>query len=62
VAVGLQLGIKQPAIGAHLEAPPLGGRQAERFDLRLKLFEQLDRQTGGAIGVMSDSAVNDLDF
>lgn len=62
MAVGLQLGIKQPAVGAHLEATSFRGHQGERFDLGLKLFEQLDRQTGGAIGVVSDSTVDDLDF
>ena len=62
MAVGLQFGIQQPAVGAHLEATSFRGHQGERFDLRLELLKQFYRQTGGAIGVVSDSTVDDLDF
>jgi hypothetical protein len=62
VAVRLQLGIQRLAVDAHFEAASFGGHQGDRLDLGLELFEQVDRQTGGAIGVVSDSAVDDLDF
>jgi hypothetical protein len=62
MAVRLQLGIQQLPVYAHLEAASIGGRQGKRLDLGLELFEQVHRQTGGAIGVVSDSTVDDLDF
>ena len=62
VAERLQLGIQQITVGAHLEAASVGGHQGERLDLGFELVQQLCRQTGGAIGIVSDSAVYDLDF
>jgi len=38
------------------------GHQGERFDLGFILLEQLSRQTGGPVGVVSDGAVHDLNL
>jgi hypothetical protein len=62
VAVGLQLRIEQLPVGADLEAAPIGGDQGQGFDLHLELLEQFGRQTGGAPGVVSNGAIDQLNF
>jgi hypothetical protein len=60
--VRAQLRVQQPAIDADLETPSVRGDQGERLDLGLEFLEQFCRQTGGAVGVVSDRTVDKLDF
>ncbi len=62
MAMGLQLGIDQIAVEADLEPPAFMRDESQRFDLRFELFEQFGRQTGGAVGVVSDRTIDQLDF
>lgn len=62
MATGCKFGIDQFVIDADLIAPAIGRDEADGFDLRLKIVEQLIGQAHGPIGVVSDRAVNDLDF
>jgi hypothetical protein len=57
VAPGLQLGINQFVVHRDLKTPAVGWEQGKRFDLRLKLFDQLIRQADGPVSVVSNGAV-----
>ena len=59
---GLQLGIEKIPIDAHLETPSIGRHQGQRIDLEFEFLEQVSRQTGSPIGVMSNSAIDQLDL
>ena len=49
-------------VHADLEASAVGRLQRQGFDFRLELFEQVGRQTDSPVGVVSNGAVNNLDF
>ncbi len=48
----------------HTDFKPAAIRRNEGdgFDQMFKLFKQLIRQAHGPVGIMSDSAIHDLDF
>jgi hypothetical protein len=62
VTMGCKLGVEQFIINRDLESPSVGRHQGDRFDLRLKFFEQLSCQTDSTIGVVSDRAIDQIDF
>ena len=62
MAAGFKFRIDQFVVDADLIASAVGRNQADGFDLRLKMLEQLSGQAHGPIGVVSDRAVNNLDF
>ena len=57
----LQLGVNERAVDFHFIRPALGGDEAEALDVPFILVQQFSRQTGGARGVVSNSAVFDGD-
>jgi hypothetical protein len=59
---GLQLGVDQLAINFDFETPAIRRDQRNFSDFGLKLFDQISRQTDGAVGVVSNLAVLDVDF
>jgi len=59
VAIGGQLGIDEGIVEGDLETPAARRRQGDALDVLLEMVEQVGRQTGGAIGVVSDGAVFD---
>jgi hypothetical protein len=61
VAAGAQFGVEGFAIGHDLEATAVGGDEGELFDFWFVGLQQFGRQTGGALGVVSDGAVGDFD-
>jgi hypothetical protein len=60
--MGGKLGIEQLPIDRKLKTPAIGGYQGERFYIRLKFLEQFGCQTGSTIGVVSDCAVDQIEF
>lgn len=58
MAAGLQLGVDQLAVHAHLEATSIRRHEGKRFDIRLKLLKQFGCQTGSPIQVMSNRTVD----
>jgi hypothetical protein len=62
MAARLQFGIDQLLIHRDLKPPPAGGDQRERFDLRLKIVQQLNCQTGSPFGVVSDRTILNADL
>ncbi|MGA2113067.1 MAG: hypothetical protein ABSG98_13150 [Anaerolineales bacterium] len=62
VPVGRQLGIQQPGVQAHLKPTSVRRHQADAGNLRLVLAEQFGRQTDGPVGVVSNRAIDYLDF
>ena len=59
---GLQLGVDQLAIHSHLVAPAIGRDEGDLGDPRFKVLEQVDRQTDGPVGIVSDCAILDPNF
>jgi len=59
VSPGLQLGIDQFLVHSDLKTPSIGWEQGKRFDLGLKLIDQLDCQANGPVSVVSNSAIRD---
>ncbi len=60
MAVQLELGKEQLAIGRELKATAIRGHQGKRLNIGLELVDQLSYQTGSTIGVVSDSTVNQI--
>ena len=60
MAAGAQLGIQGFTIDDDFEAAPVGGDERKLFDLGFVRLEQFGRQTGGALSIVSDSAVGDF--
>ncbi len=58
----LQFGIYKLPVHADLEASPFRGDQRYGFDQVLELLEQVVCQANGPVGIVSDSAVNNLDL
>ena len=52
-----KLGVHEPAIQGNFIHPANCGQQAHSFQLRLKLCQNLNHQTGGSFGKASRSAV-----
>lgn len=53
---------KQPTVDLYFKLSAFGRHQNHSFDLWLELLEQFSRQTGGAIGVVSDCTIGDGDI
>jgi hypothetical protein len=60
--MGRQLGIQQLPIHRELKAPAIRWHQGDRFDIRLKLLEQLGCQTDSTIGVVSNRTINQVNL
>jgi hypothetical protein len=58
----LQFGIYKIPVHTDLETAPFRWDQGYGFDLLLELLEQVICQANGPVGVVSDSAINDLDL
>jgi hypothetical protein len=58
----LEFGIDQLTVDADLEAAFIRWDKRYRFDQVLELLEQVTCQANGPVGVVSDSAINDLDL
>jgi hypothetical protein len=59
---GLQLGVNQLLIYGNLETPAVRRDERNRCDFGLVTFEQISRQTDGAVGVVSNCTVLDADL
>lgn len=59
MAAQLFFGEDQFAIEFHFKDAAGGGDEGERLKLEFKFFEQLGRQTGGAVSVVSNCAVGE---
>jgi len=57
-----KLGIQQFSVDAHLKTTALRWHKSDRFDHVLIILEQFFCQTHGPTQVVSDRAINDLDF
>ena len=62
MACGSQLRVDQLALEAYLEPPPIRGNQTYPGQIGFEVLKQFGRQTDGAIGVMSDCTIDQLDF
>ena len=60
--VRLQFRIQQLSIDSHFEPPTLRRRECDRLDHMLIVLQQFIYQAHGPTGIVSDRAVNDLDF
>jgi len=61
VPPGAKLGVEQLVIDGHFKRPARRGDERDRFDAGLERLEQFCRQTDGARGVVSNSAIFDGD-
>ena len=59
---GLDFGIDQLSVHADLEAATVRRNEGYAFDYVLIILEQFACQAHGPVSVMSDRAINDLDF
>ena len=59
---GLQLGVDQLITDGYLKAPTARREERDLGDLMFVSPEQIDRQTDGTLGVVSDCAILDADF
>lgn len=59
---GREFGIEELPVHAHLEAPTVRRDKCHCFDQVLELLEQVICQANGPVGIMSDCAINDLNF
>ena len=62
MALGTQLGENELPVDTDLEGALIRGDEGQRFDQVLELLEQIVRQAHGPAGVVSDGAVDDLNF
>ena len=62
VAMRLQFRKQQLPVHRHFEPAALRGHQPEFFDHMLVVLQQFICQAHGPTGVVSDRAINDLDF
>jgi hypothetical protein len=62
VACGAKLRVDQFTLEADLEPPPIRGDQTYPGQIGFEVLQQFGRQTDGAIGVVSDSAVDDFNI
>jgi hypothetical protein len=62
MTMDLQLRIGQLPIHSHFKLAAIRWHQHQRFDQMLIMLEQFLCQAHGPAGVVSDRAVNDLDF
>jgi hypothetical protein len=62
VTPGLELGINQSVVDTDFVPASIGGDESHALDFRFEVFEQIACQAHGPVGVMSDRAVDDLDF
>jgi hypothetical protein len=62
MAKGLQLRIEQLIVDREFKSTAVRGDEGERLDLRLEFLEKLGCQTDSSLGVVSNLAVNKLNF
>ena len=62
MAVRLQLGEHQLPVDGEFETPAIRWHQGDRFNIRLKLIDQLGYQTGSPVGVVSDCTVDEIEL
>ena len=62
MAKGLQLRIEQLIIDREFKSTAVRWDKGERLDLRLEFLEKFGCQTGSPLGVVSNLAVNELNF
>jgi hypothetical protein len=60
--MAFNLGVDQLTIHADLKTPPVRWNERQLGDVGLEFLQQFGRQTGGPIGVLSNSTILDLDF
>lgn len=58
----LKFGVDQLPVYADFETASAGWNESYAFNLRFKILEQIACQAHGLVGVVSNRAVNDLDF
>jgi hypothetical protein len=59
---GFQLGIEQATIDGQFKTASIRGHQGQALDFGFECVDQFSRQTDGAIGVMSDCTIDQLNF
>lgn len=62
MAMGRQLRIQQLPIDSHFKLPVIRRNEFDFFDQMLIMLEQFVHQAHGPTGVVSDRAVDNLDF
>jgi len=62
MTMGRQFRIQQLPIDSHFEPPIIRRDQFDLFDQMLIMLEQFIQQAHGPTGVVSDRAVDNLDF
>ena len=62
VTPGLEFGKNKLPVYADLVTASTGRNQRYAFNLRFKIFEQIICQAHGPVGIVSNRAINDLDF
>lgn len=62
VPPSLEFGVDQLTIYTDLVPASIGWDESHAFDFRFKVLEQIVHQAHGPVSVMSDLAINDLDF
>ena len=60
MAAGADLRVEQLALNADLKPAPIGWDKAYAGQVGFEVLEQFHRQTDGAVGVVSNGAVDDL--
>ena len=59
---GFQLGIEQSTVYGQLKTTSIRGHQGQALDFGLESIDEFSRQTDGAVSVMSNCTVDQLDF
>ena len=62
MAPGFLFRIEQFAVNRYFKSPAVRRDKGDRFDFRFELLEKFRRQTGGSLGIVSNSAVFDAYF
>jgi hypothetical protein len=62
MAACLEFGVDQLPVDTDFVPAAIGRDESHAFDLRFEMLEQIVRQANGPVSVMSDLAINDLDF
>jgi hypothetical protein len=62
MAMQFKLRKEQSVVDGKLETAAIGRNKGDRCDLRLKLAKQLGYQTGRPVGIVSDGAIDQIEF
>ena len=57
-----ELGVDQLPVYTDFVTATIGRDESHTFDFQFEILEQIVRQAHGPVSVMSDLAINDLDF